>query len=231
VGTFTGLDAFAKAINPYGDRPKAKWLKLENGQTVKIRFVSEVDPDSRYYDEERGLFLLATEHQHPDNFQVKIMCTRDTEGRCWACEQNARNPKSGWGIKRNAYFNVIVNDGKQDPYMAVWRMGVGPRSVNAKVIQQFATEEGGISCVDWRVTRNGSDKNTTYVMMPSGSPSEEFDMHGLDPFDLEAVALRKVPYAEQEDYFLGGTGPSFGSSERVAAANPSTTSGHGSDIW
>ena len=38
--------------------PKVKWLKLADGQSVKIRFIEELDEDSANYNEERGLHLL-----------------------------------------------------------------------------------------------------------------------------------------------------------------------------
>jgi len=39
--------------------PKVKWLKLADGQAVKIRFIEELDEDSANYNEKRGLILKA----------------------------------------------------------------------------------------------------------------------------------------------------------------------------
>jgi hypothetical protein len=38
--------------------PKIKWLKLDDGQSVQIRFVAELDADSPHYEEKRGLSLV-----------------------------------------------------------------------------------------------------------------------------------------------------------------------------
>ena len=43
--------------------PKVRWLKLEDGQSVKLRFVNEVDEDSKFYDEDRGLAIVVSEHR------------------------------------------------------------------------------------------------------------------------------------------------------------------------
>ena len=44
--------------------PKIKWLKLDDGQSVQIRFVAELDADSAHYDEKRGLALVVKEHTY-----------------------------------------------------------------------------------------------------------------------------------------------------------------------
>lgn len=225
MGTFSGLSAFSDALAPYESRPKAKWFTLENGQSVKVRFVSEIDPDSRFYNEDRGLVLLATEHVSPNNYKIKALCTRETEGRCWACEEAARNPRTGWGVKRRAYFNVIVDDGKTDPYVAIWQLSVGPRSTNAKVLQTYASTSGGISGNPWTVTRSGTGKDTNYIMMPGIEDADTFDWGTFAPYDLEEYAVRSVSYADQQSHFSEESVNSF------SAPKQSSSSDNSDDIW
>ena len=37
-----------------GDGSKARWVKLEDGESIKIRFLQELDPDSPSYNEKNG---------------------------------------------------------------------------------------------------------------------------------------------------------------------------------
>ena len=47
------------------NKPRVRWLKLADGQSVKIRFIEELDEDSANYDAERGLALVVKEHTNP----------------------------------------------------------------------------------------------------------------------------------------------------------------------
>jgi hypothetical protein len=61
--------------------PKVRWLKLEDGQSVKIRFIEELDADSPHYDEKRGLAIVVKEHTNPKDYRRKAVDTMDSEGR------------------------------------------------------------------------------------------------------------------------------------------------------
>lgn len=184
MGTFSGLDAFNDAVTPYEARgPKANWLKINDGKTVKLRFMSEIDPDSSSYDENRGVALLALEHEAPDDYTRRALCTRDEEGRCWACEQHSVDKDAGWYVKKRAYFNVLVDDGVEPAHVAVWKMTVGPRAANTKMLLAYAAEEGGISANWWSVTRTGTFKDTTYSLIPKSKDAEPFDWSAYEPVD------------------------------------------------
>jgi len=47
------------------DKPRMRWLKLADGQSVKIRFIEELDEESANYAESRGLSLVVREHTNP----------------------------------------------------------------------------------------------------------------------------------------------------------------------
>ncbi len=42
--------------------PRVTWLKLEDNQSVSVRFVNELDGDSPSYDEKNGLAIVVSEH-------------------------------------------------------------------------------------------------------------------------------------------------------------------------
>ena len=144
MGIVTGLKALnqqMEASTPSGDSQKGRWLQVKDGQSVKIRFMQEVDADSANYVEKAGLAFIAIEHTNPKDYKRKALCSIDDQGRCFGCEQHHRDPKAGWKGKRRFYSNVLVDDGKEDAYVAIFSQGVGPKSATEEVIA-YAGETG-----------------------------------------------------------------------------------------
>jgi hypothetical protein len=195
--------------------PKVRWLKLADGQSVKIRFIEELDEDSANYNEERGLALVVKEHTNPKDYRRKAIDTVDTEGRDWAEEMYRKDPKgnAGWRGRLRFYCNVLVDDGIEAPYVAIWSMGVSKQSA-FNTIREYALETGSISNLSWKLKRNGQGTETSYTLIPTAPDQEPFAWSGIRPFPLES-ALSKVPYAEQEAYYLGFDTPSVTSSSNI----------------
>ena len=209
-----------KNINALLDKPKydenkakVRWLKLADGQSVKIRFIEELDEDSPSYSEERGLALVVKEHTNPKDYKRKAVDTMDTEGRDWAEEMHRKDPKAGWRARLRFYCNVLVDDGLEDPYVAIWSMGVSKQS-SFNTIREYALETGSISNLTWKLKRNGQGTETSYTLIPSTPDKEPFGWADVRPFPLES-ALNKVPYAEQEAFYLGFDTPSSNSSANI----------------
>lgn len=181
-----------------------KWLKLAPGSTARIRFLDDFTDPEDVTDTENnpGFAAWIEEHVSPHNFQRKALCTKDSEGRCWACEMAASNPRKGWARKERIYVNVLVNDGVEDPSVAVWSMSTN-RSPVFDFLKDTFIDEGSISNREFRIKRNGKGVDTTYTLRDLGQDAEDFDFTQLDTFDLEKV-VRSVPYAEQESFY--GTG-------------------------
>ena len=194
------------------NRPRVRWLKLADGQSVKIRFIEELDEDSSNYNEGRGLALVVKEHSNPKDYRRKALDTMDAEGRDFAEEMYRKDPKgnSGWKAKLRFYCNVLVDDGMEDPYVAIWSMGVSKQSV-FNTIREYALDTGSVSNLTWKLKRNGVGTETNYTLIPSVPDSEPFTWEGIEPFPLES-ALNKIPYAEQEAFYLGFDAPSVTSS-------------------
>jgi len=57
------------------NKPKVRWLKLADGQAVKIRFLEELDEDSANYSEDRGLAMVVKEHTNPKDFRRRAVDT------------------------------------------------------------------------------------------------------------------------------------------------------------
>jgi hypothetical protein len=195
------------------DKPRVRWLKLVDGQAVKIRFLEELDEDSPSYSADRGLSLVVKEHTNPKDYRRKAVDTMDTEGRDWAEEMHRKDPKAGWRGRLRFYCNVLVDDGMEDPYVAVWSMGVSKQSA-FNTIREYALETGSISNLVWKLKRNGNGTETSYTLIPSAPDSEPFNWDGIEPFNLD-LALNHVPYAEQEAFYLGFDTPSASSATNV----------------
>ena len=142
--------------------PKVRWLKLADGQSVKIRFIEELDEDSANYSADRGLALVVKEHTNPKDYRRKAVDTMDTEGRDWAEEMHRKDPKAGWRGRLRFYCNVLVDDGVEAPYVAIWSMGVSKQSA-FNTIREYALETGSISNLTWKLKRNGQGTETSYL--------------------------------------------------------------------
>jgi len=194
-------------------KPRVKWLKLADGQAAKIRFIEELDEDSPNYSADRGLALVVKEHTNPKDYRRKAVDTMDTEGRDWAEEMHRKDPKAGWRARLRFYCNVLIDDGVEEPYVAIWSMGVGKQSP-FNTVREYALETGSISNLTWKVKRNGVGTETSYTLIPGAPDTEPFDWGSHEPFPLES-ALSKIPYAEQEAFYLGFDSPSTSSATNM----------------
>jgi hypothetical protein len=195
------------------NKPRVRWLKLADGQSVKIRFLEELDEESSNYEEGRGLSLVVKEHTNPKDYRRKAVDTMDAEGRDWAEEMHRKDPKAGWAGRLRFYCNVLVEDGLEDPYVAVWSIGVGKQSP-FNIIRDYALETGSVSNLVWKLKRNGQGVETSYTLIPSAPDSEPFDWAEIEGYNLDA-ALNHIPYAEQEAFYLGFDGPSASSATNI----------------
>ena len=184
-----------------GTGQKVKWVKLADGQSAKIRFVEELDEDSASYSADRGLSVVIAEHTNPKDYKRKAACTMDSEGRCYGCEMARKDPKSGWRSRLRFYCNVIVNDGVEEPYVAVWSQGISKQSA-FNTIREYALDTGSVSNLEWKIKRNGQGTETNYTLLPIKPDSEPYNWGTVETFDLEKV-VREVPYAEQESFYFG----------------------------
>lgn len=223
MGIMKGLKEMEKALDrptSSGESgPKTRWVKLDDGQSAKIRFVNELSDDSPNYDEARDMAIVVSEHSNPKDYRKKLVCTQESEGRCFGCEMARKETKESrgagpsWRAKFRFYINVLVDDGLETPYVAVWSQGVGKQSA-FNTIKEYALDTGSISNRQWRMKRQGSGTDTTYILLPGDPDTEKFDWTGIEPFNLEKVVYEK-PYAEQEAYYLGFDSGTVGSSTNI----------------
>lgn len=209
MGIVKGLNAMNAAL----DKPtagssgeKGRWLKLDDGKSAKIRFLQELDPDSPNFDNRAGVGFIAVEHTNPKDYRRKALCSIDDQGRCFGCEMHRRDPKAGWKGRSRLYINVLVDDGEEDAYVAIFSQGTGPKSATPEIIQ-YAGETGSITNVLWRLKRTGEKTDTNYSIIPLPSDAK-VDAGEYELYDLEKVAVRDVPYGDQENFYMGVTSDS-----------------------
>ena len=223
MGIVRGLSALNQQMEKteYSDEgQKGTWLKINDNQSVKIRFMQEIDPNSENYNDKAGSAFIAVEHSNPGDYKRKALCSIEDQGRCFGCEMHRRDPKAKWGGKKRFYANVIVDDGNKEPYVAILSQGLGPKAITESVIA-WAGETGSITNTNWKVKRTGSgatDTSYSAIPLPTANIAPiDFDKYEL--FDLEKTAVRDVPYAEQEAFYFGAVSES--SSEKESSTSTS----------
>lgn len=211
MGIVTGLKGLDNVIDKSGhegsEGSKAKWVKIEDGQSIKVRFLQELDADSPTYNQKNGLGFIAIEHTSPADYRRKALCSMDDQGKCFGCEEHRKDYKKGWKGKPRLYINVLVDNGKEDPFVAVLSQGISGKTITP-TLNEYAKEMGSITNLMWRIKRNGSKTDTSYTIIALAKDETPFDASGLELFDLEKTAVRHVTYAEQEAFYMGEGGHS-----------------------
>lgn len=207
-----GIQKGLKAINAYKDElqrrkdaaeaGKINWFKMQDGESVEIRFLQEIDESCENYSEKNGIGVFATEHVKPgkENFHVKAVCSMDSEEACFGCEQHKKDWKAGWKGKNKLYINVLIKrkDGTQE--VAVLSTSNGPKGTIAPNVITAAEENNTITDRWWKITRIGTGEGTVYQPFVRG-PSDDVNPEDFEVFDL-SKCYREVPYAEQEAFFF-----------------------------
>lgn len=205
MGIVKGLKGLNKALDKpqsSSEGSKARWVKLEDGESVKIRFLQELDPDSPHYNDKLGLGFIAVEHTNPKDYRRKALCTIEDQGKCWGCEQHRKDYKAGWKGRSRLYINVLVDDGKEEPYVAILSQGSSGKTITPTLIE-YAGEMGSITNLMWRIKRTGTKTDTSYTIIQLAKDETQFDSAGLELYSLEEIAVRDLPYSDQEAFFSG----------------------------
>lgn len=227
MGVQTGLAALKRTVEQAAEGgkefEKAKWFSLKGGQSATVRFLQEIDVDSKNFDPDRGPALIVSEISDPKNFQKKCVSTLDTEGKCFGTEmhkalQGTEGYNGGWKPRTRLYINVLVfPDNGDDPYVAILSQGVSGKSITP-ALAEYA--EDSITDKVFKISRTGDDfNNTSYSLIVKSFDKEPFDSSEYNVYDLRTVAVREVPYAEQAEFFGYGEGSAATGAESAALDN------------
>lgn len=195
-----------------GEQIKPRYLKIEDGQSVKVMFLQEMDANSKNYDPKRGIGMGAIEHAGLDgNFKYRGLCTIE-DGRCWPCERRAKakkgDPEAKYTQRKNYYINALVDfgDGSEPE---TWILSRGLNSSFVADLMDEVEETETILGKTFKVTRRGSGTETTWSLreLRNDTTFESVDVDAAHVFDIEKEVLKKVPY--ETDYI----GKMFGQAE------------------
>lgn len=231
----TGLDALLKIAKESqerntGDFAEINWFKIEkSGDSKTVRFLQEIDGDSKNFRKDKGQVHVFAEHSDPDNFRKKMKCSMEDEGKCFGCEQHRANPKAGWRAKYKLYTAVLVKNDDGDSEVQIISQTTTSRSIfNALV--ECAQDYGSITDRPIKIVRNGLGKDTSYMAMTKDRPDEAYDdFDKWEVPDIEKVCTRTIPYEDQASFFNDGAvtadAPSEGSGWGTAEKGESPLSG------
>lgn len=235
MGIVRGL----KGINKYNEeqaekkkaaeRPKTVWLKFEeDNPKIEVAFLQELDEESPNYSTKNGIGFLATEHTNPDNWKRKALCTMDEQGQCYGCERHKEDYTAGWKGKTRLYINVLVKDGKNDPYVAVMSQSNSGQSITPTLIEEAGDEET-ITTKWFSVSKAGKGTETNYTLR--AKKEHGLNVEDYEVFDLEKI-LRDLPYDQQEAHYLDGeTRPAASEQNGNVAAPAADNTDSSSVVW
>lgn len=201
IGFITGLAGVQQELakrpsgGNYEDRPKAQWVSLKDGESVKLVFLNEIDEGSPNYSVKNGLSIFSLQHSNPENWRKQAECTVD-EGECYGCA-------NGWNQKVVFYSNVLVDDGKNEPYVAIWSRGVGKQSVVQELINMAADDDFNNSVTDkvFKFSRKGATKDDTTYTLSALPKGHEYNLEDYELFDLQQYVFHVSPDRQEAYYF------------------------------
>lgn len=205
--SFDGLKAYRESKqNEGGSRD---FLRLKDKETVKIRPLQELDGDAEFFSPKNGLAKFSKEWQNPDDYRKSCVDTTNDEGACvgqemlneygWTIHKGTPNEAPGWRPKDWLYLNVLVDNGKDDPYVAILRCNAtSDKAVVSNTLINFAESQDNHSITNrwWKYSRKGAGKNDTVYTLVSGDPEDLPSVESYELLDLED-AMPQVPYARQ----------------------------------
>lgn len=228
MGIYEGLDK----IKQYQDEIEARrdskivWFSSEvkDGESVKVRFLQELDRGAEGYNEDNGLGIMVTEHSNPNDWHRKALCSMDEEGKCLGCEKHREEGwKAGWGQKSRLIINVLIERKNGDRSVAVMSQANGSKAVIAPMILESAVSNNTLTDRWWKFTRQGEGTKTNWIPFVY-SPDDDVDVTEYDVFDVRK-AVREIPYDEQFDHYFKGasTGEDSEKEDKPAPSKGSTT--------
>lgn len=205
------------------NRPKANWFKINTNETLTVKFLQELSDEAENYKAEFGTYLGAVEHQAPGpkGYLSRALDTMESEGRDFAVEMYKKTKEKDWRNRENFYINVAVDRGDQKPVVEILSRGLYSTFVDDLVEAYDDSDGAGISGKTFTISRKGSGPATVWKLKES--TKVDLDVSGLQPWDLETYAIRKIPYSEQEEYYMRNYQPSDDVVEKKVSPSEEST--------
>lgn len=193
-----GIKEFEKALESKGDDNDdsnyTRYFKINDGESVLVRFLQEIDPDSEYANEDVGTATLATYVSPPKSV--------DPEGwkRKYIAEGPVLDKVQDWDFGTRLIINLLRevevedDDGNTELVEQV-QLWDASKTV-AREIFEHAIEEGAITDRYFKIKRRGEGTDTQYIIMPK-APDGGIDVteYADDVTQAEEYLLELTPEA------------------------------------
>ena len=201
-----------EAAEELRNRPKAPWFSLKPNETKIVSFLQELSEEAENYNAAYGTFVGALEHQAhgPNGFKSRALDTMESEGRDFAQEMYQKTREPGWKARENFYINVATKgaDGKVEAQILSRNMY---SEFVEDLVEFYEDSDGeGITGKTFSITRKGSGAQTKWKLK---QVNEDLDLDGVEPWNLDEHALRKIPYENQREYYMRNYQPDVPSEE------------------
>lgn len=201
------LSELEKSVVPAQTGSKSstkKYLTIQAGESIKIRFRQELTEDAKYYDENFGTAITIPVVTSPINWKWKAASTAQLEKfnfRCWASEQIYKD--KAWKAKPHLIINVAV---ETEP--GTWEPRIIDTTFNQRhigsILIEYAKEFGSITDREYKYSRQGSGaSDTNYSLIPLSVSEMPEDIKKLEMFELDKTYLT-LPYEKQERFYTTG---------------------------
>lgn len=209
MGIITGLKALneLKERTAESSRKRADFFRLKDGESMRVRFLQELDEESPHYDPDAGTAVIIPEHTGPgkEGWKRRAQCTI-AEGACYPCERRAAGEYEDWRKARHVmYINVLENPGTDEEKVSVLGQSVFGNGIIQTLVEYASDDEmgGAITDREWKISRQGERTDTRHTA--TAYPAKEFDTPAgkYELFDLTEVVAH-VPYENQERFYTSG---------------------------
>ena len=195
---FDTIDDFKKAAEGGGS---SDFLKLKDKESVRVRFLQELDNSGSNFDESKGTALGVFEHANPESGTPKFACTADELGKCFGCELAVKT--KGWKKRARLYINASLRGtGGEPSKVVIINQGLSNRSIGGPLIEYFG-DLGTICDRDYKIKRNGEGLKTTYALMPLEPSKLSKEDKEAQTVDLSNF-VKKLSYEEQVEAVESG---------------------------
>jgi hypothetical protein len=204
VKTLTELEKSVAPTTSGNKTTTKKFLTIQAGESVKIRFRQELTEDAKYFDDVIGTAINIPVVTSPINWKWRAASTAQLDKfgfKCWATEQAAKD--KAWRAKPHLVINVAVEvePGTWEP--RIIDTTFNQRHIGATLIE-YAKEFGTITDRYYKFSRQGSGaSDTNYNLIPLDVSDMPANIAEMPLFDLETVYML-LPYEKQERFFTTG---------------------------
>lgn len=176
-----------------GPGGETRFLKLDDGEAVTLRFLQELDESGKNYDEERGTAVGIYEHINPDDFHKSFLCSSE-DGRCYGCELTAKN--RDWRAKGRLLVNVVVRGQKGGgDKVKIFGTSLSKKGLMPTLVE-YAEDNSTLMDREYKLKRTGTFRDTSYTLLPREVSAPKKSDESVEVHSLED-SFRNLSYDEQ----------------------------------